>query len=103
MTTTGALFPSCGPRSCGPQGPNSWYMYVLRCNDSSLYCGIARNPQARLKQHNARKGSKYVKGRLPAWLAHTEFHTSKGDALRAEAAFKKLPKNKKEKIVGGAR
>lgn len=76
-----------------------WYMYVLRCSDDSLYCGVARNPRRRLKQHNAGKGSKYVRSRRPAELVHTEFHEDRGKALTAEAKFKKLPKAEKEATI----
>lgn len=98
-TSVGRLAPTTGPRSLYEK-PDCWYMYVLKCRDTTYYCGIARNPQERLKQHNAGKGSKYVRSRLPAKLVHTEFYNSKGEALRAEAAFKKLSRPMKMKHIG---
>ena len=41
------------------------YMYVLECADGSLYTGYAVDVQARLAVHNAGKGAKYTRARLP--------------------------------------
>ena len=46
----------------------SHYMYVLECADGSLYTGYAVDVQARLAAHNAGKGAKYTRARLPVSL-----------------------------------
>ena len=100
MTATGALAPTCGPRSCGPQGPQlDWWMYVLRCHDNSLYCGISTDVKRRLQEHSEGRGSKYVLSRLPATVVFIEWCGSRSAALKAEAAFKKLRKGKKEEYI----
>ncbi|MFR1168028.1 MAG: GIY-YIG nuclease family protein [Adlercreutzia equolifaciens] len=69
----------------------SHYMYVLECADGSLYTGYAVDVQARLAAHNAGKGAKYTRARLPvSLLAYAEF-ASKHDAMHAEYIFKQLP------------
>ena len=71
----------------------SHYMYVLECADGSLYTGYAVDVQARLAAHNAGKGAKYTRARLPvSLLAYAEF-ASKHDAMHAEYIFKQLSRN----------
>ena len=45
-----------------------WFVYLLRCADGSLYCGIARDVDKRLAQHEAGKGARYTRGRGPLTL-----------------------------------
>lgn len=76
-----------------------WYVYVARCTDGTLYCGIARDVAARLAEHDAGKGARYTRGRGPLVLLFTRRCRSKGNALRIEYAFKQLAREKKETIV----
>lgn len=76
-----------------------WYVYLLRCSDNSLYCGITNDVKRRLKAHNAGKGSRYTKIRFPVELAYKESTKSKSEALKREYQIKKLSKIKKEKII----
>lgn len=78
-----------------------WYVYLLRCSDSSLYCGITNDIQHRLKTHEEGKGAKYTRGRLPIKLAYTEVVENKSEALKREIQIKKLSKNKKEELING--
>lgn len=76
-----------------------WWVYVLRCSDESLYCGVSNDVERRLRVHNAGKGSRYVRSRRPAKLVFRLEFCSKSEALRAEYRFKRLPKKQKEDIV----
>lgn len=77
----------------------SWWVYVLRCSDGSLYCGISNDVEKRLRAHNAGKGSRYVRSRRPAHVVFSRSFDSKSEALKAEYRFKKLSKSQKEHIV----
>lgn len=80
----------------------SHYMYVLECADGSLYTGYAVDVQARLAAHNAGKGAKYTRARLPvSLLAYAEF-ASKHDAMHAEYIFKQLSRNEKDALIASA-
>lgn len=79
----------------------SWQVYVLRCGDGSLYTGIARDALARLRRHEAGKGARYTRGRGPLALVHLEPAASHGDALRREAAIRKLGRAGKEALISG--
>ncbi len=74
--------------------PRRWSVYLLRCADGTLYCGATNDVDRRLAAH-ARGRVKYTRGRLPVELAHLEDAVDKSDALRREAAWKRLPRAEK--------
>ena len=74
---------------------NKAYMYVLECGDGSLYTGYTTDVQARLKNHQAGKGAKYTRARLPVTLLYQEEHPNKPAAMSAEALFKKKTRQAK--------
>jgi putative endonuclease len=76
-----------------------WYVYLLRCSDGSLYCGITNDVKRRLKAHQSGKGAKYTRSRLPVKLAYTEPVGNKSKALKREYEIKKLSKSKKEEMI----
>ena len=77
----------------------SWQVYVLRCGDGSLYTGIARDALSRLRQHEAGKGARYTRGRGPLVMVLLEPAASHGDALRREAAIRRLGRAGKEALI----
>lgn len=80
----------------------SHYMYVLECVDGSLYTGYAVDVHARLAVHNAGKGAKYTRARLPvSLLAYASFE-SKHDAMHAEYVFKQLTRDEKDVLLAEA-
>ena len=72
------------------------YTYILRCRDGSLYTGWTNNLEKRLNCHNAGKGAKYTKARLPVELAYFETFQTKKEAMQREWEIKKM--TRKEKI-----
>jgi len=77
--------------------PKPWCLYVLRCRDGSLYCGITNDLMRRLDQHREGKGAKYTRGRGPLWLIGSWDHADMPAALKAERQFKALSRVQKEK------
>ena len=75
------------------------YVYILRCADGSLYTGWTNDLKKRVKTHNAGKGAKYTKTRLPVELVYYEEYEEKGEALSRELSIKKLKKTAKEKLI----
>jgi len=78
----------------------TWYVYVARCSDGTLYCGIARNVASRIAEHDAGIGAKYTRGRGPLALLVARRCRDKGRALRLEYAIKQLTRAEKEALVG---
>jgi len=76
-----------------------WYVYVARCADDSLYCGIATDVASRIAAHDAGKGARYTRGRGPLTVLLTRRCRTKGGALRVEYAFKQLTRSEKQALV----
>jgi predicted GIY-YIG superfamily endonuclease len=81
------------------KGRKDWTVYILRCGDGSLYTGIAKDVQARFKQHSEGRGAAYTRSRLPVTLLYQENGFNRSDALIREAQIKAMPRAKKEKII----
>lgn len=77
----------------------TWFVYVLRCADGSLYTGITNDLSRRLEKHNAGKASRYTRSRLPVVLVHQEAQASRSLALKRELAIKALSRRAKESLI----
>ena len=73
-----------------PPAETPWFLYVLQCNDGSLYCGITTDLLRRLDQHNAGTGARYTRAKRPVLMATSWPCENRSAALKSEAAFKKL-------------
>lgn len=78
---------------------NAWYVYILQCADDTLYTGVATDVGARLATHNAGKGAKYTRGRLPVLLLYQERADDRSAALRREHAIKQLRAADKRALI----
>lgn len=79
---------------------NTWFVYLLRCNDNSLYAGITTDIERRLHQHNHTKlGAKYTRAKRPVTLAFIESAADKSSASKREYQLRKLTKTLKEELV----
>lgn len=76
-----------------------YWLYLLRCSDGSLYCGIARDVDARLAQHRAGTGARYTRGRGPLEVVLRRRCATKSMALRLEYAVKQLTPRGKAALV----
>ena len=77
----------------------NWKLYLLRCGDGTLYCGITTDVASRLETHRSGKGAKYTRGRGPLELVYTEECGDHSAALKREAAVKRLSRQEKEKLI----
>ena len=75
------------------------YTYILRCADNSLYTGWTNDLDRRVSAHNAGKGAKYTKARLPVQLVYFESFETKEEAMSREYFIKKMSKKEKEKLI----
>ncbi len=76
-----------------------WQVYILGCADNTLYTGVAKDLEKRLRQHNGELagGPKYTSGRRPVSLLWCEAAENRSEAQQREAAIKKL--SRAEKLV----
>ena len=78
-----------------------WHLYLVRCNDGSLYTGIATNVARRFAEHQGKgdAGAKYLRGRGPLMLVFQKKLGSRSLALSVESKVKKLSKARKEELI----
>jgi len=78
----------------------AWYVYILCCNDGSLYTGITTNLYRRLQEHNfGPKGAKYTRARRPVYLVYKEAAISRSAAAKREYQLKRLSTAQKKALV----
>ncbi len=80
----------------------SWYAYILRCSDGTLYTGATNDLERRLRAHNSGRGAKYTRSRLPVELVYSEPLPDKSSALRREIALKALTRERKLALIASA-
>jgi len=94
---------SAGADGGHPSGDaaKGWHVYVLRCRDGSLYTGVARDVERRLRQHNGELagGARYTRGRRPVTLLWSEAHVDRSGAQSREAALKRLSRRGKLALI----
>ncbi len=76
----------------------NWFVYMLECNDKSIYTGICKNDVSRrMREHASGKGSKYVRSRLPFQLVWSKGGFTASEALKEEYRIKQLsPQDKRD-------
>ena len=77
------------------------YTYILECADGTYYCGWTNDIDKRLRTHNAGKGGKYTRARLPVRLVHLETFPTKEEAMAREWQIKQLKREQKEELIRG--
>ena len=85
-----------------------WFVYLLECEDGSLYTGVAIDVEARFIKHALGVGAAYTRSHPPLRVLACRSYAGKGDALRAEYELKQLPRERKldffdasERLAGG--
>ena len=78
-----------------------YYIYILRCNDNSLYTGITTDVIRRFNEHLAdnKKGAKYTRKHIPIKIESIWETANKSLASKLEYYIKKLEKSKKENLI----
>lgn len=81
----------------------TWYVYLLRCADGSLYAGITTDLERRVAEHNTGKtGAKYTRSRRPVSLVWSESATDRAAASRAEHSLRRLSRKEKDSLITAA-
>ena len=75
------------------------YTYLVQCADGTLYCGWTNRLKERLQAHNSGKGARYTKGRRPVRLVYWEEFGTKEEAMRREAAIKRMTRQEKWDLI----
>jgi len=78
-----------------------WWVYLVKCADNSLYCGVTIDTKRRLDEHNNddKKGAKYTKTRRPVQLVFKQSQLNRSEACKEEARIKKLTRKQKLELI----
>ena len=79
------------------------YAYLVRCADGTLYAGWTTDLARRIQAHNEGRGAKYTRSRRPVTLVYSEAFGTREEALRREAALKRLSRREKLALIEAAR
>ena len=77
------------------------YVYLLRCEDDTLYCGWTTDLEKRLAAHNSGAGAKYTRSRLPVEIVYYEEYEDKNEALSREWHIKRMSRAEKFALITG--
>ena len=77
----------------------SWFVYILRCKDESLYTGITWDLKKRIKEHNARTKSSLQLSKVPVRLVYWERFIDRFQAAKREKKIKGWKRSKKENLI----
>jgi len=75
-----------------------WHVYLLRCADGTLYCGITTDLERRVAEHNRGDGARYTRGRRPVELVYAETAADRSEAARREYEIKQMGRTQKEAL-----
>lgn len=78
-----------------------YYSYLVRCADGSYYAGFTNNLDRRIQTHNAGKGAKYTRSRLPVELVYFETFPDQHGARSREWYLKRLTHGEKAALARG--
>ncbi len=79
---------------------SNWFVYIVRCQDQTLYTGITTDPDKRLMAHNSQTtGAKYTRSRRPVSLVYLEETESRSTASKREYAIKQLNAAQKNALI----
>lgn len=81
--------------------PDPWFVYLLRCVDDTLYCGITNDLERRTAAHQAGQ-VRYTRGRRPVHVVFTEPAADRAAASRREWAIKRLARREKLALIAAA-
>lgn len=77
-----------------------WTVYIIRCDDNSLYTGVTTDLERRFQEHLGRpRGAKYFNGRKPMEVVYSENGHTRSSACQREAAIKKLSREEKLHLI----
>lgn len=77
----------------------SWFVYIVKCSDDTLYTGITNNIDKRMAKHNAGQASKYTRSRLPVVPVYVEDAIDRSTATKRELSLKKLTRRQKLSLI----
>jgi len=82
-----------------PEPASIWHLYLIECIDGSYYTGVTTDVERRYEQHVKGEGARYTRSHKPLRLLASRAIGTRSEALKAELAVKRLPKEEKVSAV----
>ena len=79
----------------GGNGGKTWWVYMISCRGGKIYTGTAIDPEARYEAHRVGRGAAFTRANPPVALLRCVPFVSRSEACRAEAALKKISRERK--------
>ena len=76
-----------------------FYVYILRTERDTLYCGYTDDVQRRFELHKSGKGAKYTKANKPIEIVYTAEFPTKIAAQHEERRIKNLSRKEKLELI----
>lgn len=76
-----------------------YYVYLLECEDGTLYAGITTDVDRRFKEHESGAGGHYTSAKKARRIVYTEQHPDRSAASKREAQIKKLSRAQKLALI----
>ena len=78
----------------------SWTVYIIECDDKSLYTGITTDLDRRFNEHrDSPRSARYFAGRTPVKVVFEESGYDRSSALKREYAIKQLSRPAKLSLI----
>lgn len=77
----------------------TWWIYVIECESGAWYTGVSDDPERRFRAHASGKGAKFMRMDKPKRIVAAESCITKGEALKREAAIKRLSREEKRRWI----
>jgi len=76
-----------------------WSVYIILCDDGSLYTGISTDIERRFRQHLSGTGAKFFRSRQPLQVVYYESGYDRSSASRRECEIKRLSPLQKRALI----
>ena len=88
----------------GANSNDSWFVYLVRCSDGSLYAGATTDLERRVRQHNGEivGGATYTRARRPVAMAWYEVCEDRSVAQQREYSVRRLSRREKQRLAAKA-
>lgn len=73
----------------------AYFVYLLECDDGSLYTGVTTDVDRRFTEHQSGIGSRFTRSRKAKRIVYSEPQPDRSAAQKREAEIKKWPRAKK--------
>ena len=78
---------------------NMYFVYLIECNNKSIYTGVTTDVTRRFNEHKKGIGSHYTRAKQVVKILYTEQCKNRSEALKREAEIKKWPREKKLALI----